>query len=396
MTSAWATTVQDVLDAAVANTTIPGAVVAATGADGAVDEVCAGTLGVDSDVPVTPGTMFRLMSMTKAFVSVAALQLVERGQLSLDQQVASVLPAFGEPQVLDGFEGDVPRLRPPSRPPTITHLLTHTAGHGYGFCNADLLRYRRVSGVPDEFSGLRAGLNVPLIADPGTEWNYGINTDWLGQVIEAVSGQDLAAYLRRHVFAPLGMSDATFAPTEEQRARLMAIHSRTPDGGLEIVDLDAPTAEPEFWPAGHGSFGTARDYGRFMAALLGDGELDGERILAPESVDLMFSDHLSGISLPAVMESAIPELANDIPSAPFAQGWGLGLHLFTEDLPGMRRAGSGDWAGLYNSYFWIDRASGIAAAFLTQVLPFFDAGIVEVIGAVEQAIYSGIAAPAQL
>jgi methyl acetate hydrolase len=394
MANAWATSVQEVLDAAVARTTLPGAIVVTTGADGVVEEVCAGTLSVDSHAPVTPRTMFRLMSMSKAFASVAALQLVEGGQLSLEQDVASVLPAFGELQVLDGFDGDVPRLRPAARPATVTHLLTHTAGHGYGFCNADLLHYRRVAGVPDEFSGLRSGLRAPLIADPGTAWNYGINTDWLGQVIEAVSGQDLASYLREHVFAPLGMSDATFAPTEEQRARLMAVHGRTPDGGLAIVDLDAPIGNPEFWPAGHGSFGTARDYGRFMAALLGDGELDGRRILAPESVEKMFSDHLGGISLPAVVKSALPELSHDIPSAPFAQGWGLGLHLFTEDLPGMRRAGSGDWAGLFNSYFWIDRSSGIAAAFLTQVLPFFDAGIVEVIGAIEQTIYAGIAAPA--
>jgi CubicO group peptidase (beta-lactamase class C family) len=235
---------------------------------------------------------------------------------------------------------------------------------------------------------------MPLIADPGIEWNYGINTDWLGQVIEAVSGMDLAAYLEEHVFATLGMVDTTFALSDEQRARLMAVHSRTPDGGLVPIDLDAPVAEPEFWPAGHGAFGTAGDYARFMAALLGEGELDGARILQPDTVELAFSDHLRGIALPQVMESALPELSNDLPSAPFSQGWGLGFHLFTEDLPGMRRAGSGDWAGLCNCYFWIDRGSGIAAAFLTQVLPFFDQRIVETAQAVEQSIYAGIAAPA--
>jgi methyl acetate hydrolase len=392
--TSWASGVQQTLEAAVADRIMPGVATAVTGPDGMPEVMTAGTLSMAGDDAVGPDTMYRLMSMTKAFASVAALQLVERGELALDQEVVTILPAFGECQVLEGFDGDTPRLRAPARPATITHLMTHTAGHGYAFANPDLLRYHEVSGVPDPFTGLRAGLGMPLIADPGTEWNYGINTDWLGQVIEAISGQDLATYLREHVFGPLGMSQTTFAPSAEQRSRLMAIHARTPDGGLAVIDLDAPVADPEFWPAGHGSYGTAGDYGRFMAALLNDGELDGARILSPGSVDLMFSDHLGGIALPEVMETAMPELANDIPSAPFAQGWGLGLHLFTEDLPGMRRAGSGDWAGLLNCYYWIDRTAGVAVAFLTQVLPFFDAAVVETTLAVEQAIYAGIPAPA--
>jgi methyl acetate hydrolase len=390
----WASEVQALLDRAAADDVVPGAVAVATQPDGSTEMAWAGRLRVDASDPVGPETMVRLMSMTKAFASVAALQLIEQGRLELEQEVASVLPAYGELQVLDGFEGDQPRLRAPARQATIGNLLTHTAGHGYGFSNRDLLRYQRVSGAPDPFRGLREGLNVPLIADPGTEWNYGINTDWLGQVIEAVSGQDLAAYLAEHVFGPLGMSDTTFAPTDEQRTRLMAIHSRAADGGLTVTDLDVPIDDPEFWPAGHGSYGTASDYARFMAALLGDGELDGNRILRPETVELAFSDHLAGIALPAVFESAIPELSHDIPSLPFSQGWGLGFHLFTEDLPGLRRAGSGDWAGLFNSYFWLDRTSGIAVAFLTQVLPFFDPGIIDTLQAIEQATYAEIAAPA--
>ncbi len=394
MATTWTSSVEEVLEAAVAHATVPGAVAVVTGPDGATDLVAAGKLRIDGDVPVSTATMFRLMSMTKAFASIAALQLIERGRLELEQEVASVIPAFGELKVLEGFDGETPRLREPQRQATIGHLLTHTAGHGYAFCNSDLLRYHEVSGVPDPFSGLRAGLNMPLIADPGTQWNYGINTDWLGQVIEAVSGQDLAAYLAEHVFGPLGMSDTTFAPTDEQRARLMTIHSRTAEGGLAALEIDAPVAEPEFWPAGHGAYGTAGDYARFMAAMLADGELDGVRILQPETVRMAFADHLHGIPLPELMVSAMPELSNDVPAAPFTQGWGLGFHLFTEDLPDMRRSGSGDWAGLCNCYYWIDRASGVGAAFLTQVLPFFDQQVVEATLAVEHAVYAGIAPPA--
>ena len=394
MATTWTGSVNETLTAAVEDRTVPGAVVVVTEPDGSQDVLSAGVLSVDGEVPVTADTMFRLMSMTKAFASVAALQLIEQGRLGLDDEVASVLPAFGELKVLEGFDGDTPRLRDPARQATIRELMNHTAGHGYGFCNADLLRYHEVAGVPDPFSGLTSGLMMPLVADPGTAWNYGINTDWLGQVVEAVSGQDLAAYLQEHVFGPLGMTDTTFAPTAQQRERLMAVHARTPDGGLTTMEMGAPVEQPEFWPAGHGAFGTAGDYARFMSALLGDGEVAGVRILRPETVALAFEDHLNGVALPEVIKSMLPEVSNDIVSAPFRQGWGLGFHLFCEDVPAMRRVGSGDWAGLCNCYFWIDRASGVASAFLTQVLPFFDARVVEKALAIEQAIYAEVGSAA--
>jgi methyl acetate hydrolase len=389
MTTGLVSGVEEILNGAVANGVVPGAVFAVTGRDGDAALLTAGTLRVGDDDPTTTATMFRLMSMTKAFGSVGALQLIEQGELELDQDVAAVLPAFGELKVLEGFDGDRPRLREPKRQATIMNLLTHTSGCAYGFCHENLLRYHQVTGLPDPLGGLRASLQAPLVAEPGTEWNYGVGIDWLGQVIEAVSGQDLATYLRENVFAPLGMNDTTFAPSQEQRGRMMAIHSRTPDGGLAVVDIEAPVAEPEFWPAGHGAYGTAGDFSRFMAAMLGDGELGGERILRPGTVQLTFTDHLGGIALPELLKSAEPEYSNDVPRAPFEQGYGLGFHVFTEDLPGMRHAGSADWAGLMNCYYWIDRASGIAAAFLTQVLPFFDAKIVETTLALEQATYAG-------
>jgi CubicO group peptidase (beta-lactamase class C family) len=231
-------------------------------------------------------------------------------------------------------------------------------------------------------------LDVPLVIDPGTRFEYGTSTDWLGQVIEAASGQDLATYCEEHVFAPLGMEDTTFRPTDEQRARMMGMHFRTPDGGLVAVPF--PAAAPEFWSAGGGACGTGPDYLRFMRALLRGGELDGERVLRAETVELAFSDHLGGAPLPSVIPSAIPELTNDIQFLPVTQGFGLGFHLILEDIPGMRRAGSGDWAGLFNCYFWIDRAAGVTGALLTQVLPFFDAQIVEAVAGFEQAVYAAV------
>lgn len=388
MATIGTSSVGEVLQGAVARGALPGAVAAVTEPDGAAEIFSAGVLEVGGDTPVTPDTMFRLMSMTKAFATVAALQLIEQGELSLDQEVASVLPQWAQIKVLDGFDGDTPRLRDPASAATIKQLLNHTAGHGYGFCNADLLRYHALTGLPDPFTGKREGLLAPLVADPGTEWNYGINTDWLGQVIEAISGVDLAAYLQEHVFEPLAMTDTTFTPTDEQRSRMMQIHSRTADGGLTANPMDAPIPDPDFWPAGHGAFGTAGDYARFTAALLGGGELDGARILRPETVELAFSDHLDGIALPEVMKSALPEISNDVPAAPFGQGWGYGFHLFTEDLPGLRHTGTGDWAGLFNCYFWIDRSAGVASVFLTQVLPFYDERVIETALTIEATIYA--------
>lgn len=394
MGSAVVSAVEEILERAVASGGVPGASFVLTSSDGQIDEARAGSLSLGDGEPVTENTMYRLMSMTKAVASAGALQLIERGDLRLDQEVASILPEFGELKVLEGFDGDQPRLRDPSRPATIQHLLTHTSGLAYAFSNRDLLRYAEVTGQTDPLSGQRASLRQPLVADPGTEWNYGISLDWLGQVIEKLSGQDLSAYLTEHVLEPLGMSDTTFAPTQEQRARLMRVHSRTQEGGLAEAGLDLP-AEPEFWAAGHGLYGTASDYARFMSALLNGGELAGQRILRPATVDLMFTDHLEGIPLPQEIESAMPELSNDVPALPFSQAFGLGLHLFTEDLPGMRRAGSGDWSGLCNCYYWLDRTSDVAGAFLTQVLPFYDAQVLQPALEAEQAVYSEILTASQ-
>ena len=385
--------IDSLLAQAVEERTVPGVVAVAGDRDGTLYEGVAGRLSVAGEEPVRPGTTMALASMTKAITSVAALQLMEQRKLELQQAVADLLPSFERLQVLEGFDGELPRLRAPAVRATIRQLLTHTSGLAYWFSNADIVRYYQLTGIPDPTSGSRRTLETPLASDPGTRWEYGTSTDWLGQVIEAVSGQDLAAYCDQHIFAPLGMSDTTFHPTDEQSARLMALHARTPDGGLVLSPIELPT-EPEFWSGGGGLVGTGSDYLRFMRALLRGGELDGERILSPQTVELAFSDHLDGLEFPEVVRSAVPELINDVPSMPVAQGFGLGFHLVLEDIPGMRRSGTGDWAGLFNCYYWIDRTAGVAGAFLTQVLPFFDARIVERALGFEAAIYAHVGAAA--
>jgi methyl acetate hydrolase len=382
--------INGLLENAVAGGALPGVIAVAGDRDGTLYEGAFGRLSVDGEEPVRADTMLAIASMTKAITSVAALQLIEQGRLELEQTVASVLPAFAELQVLEGFDGETPRLRLPTRQATVRQLLTHTSGLGYWFNNTDLLRYHELLGLPDPISGKRAALDeVPLVADPGTRWGYGTSTDWLGQVIEAVSGQDLDAYCKQHIFAPLEMTDTTFTPSEHQRERMMALHARSPDGGLALSSIELPR-DPEFFSGGGGCYSTAGDYLRFMRALLRDGELDGERILRPETVQLAFTDHLDGLPLPEITRSALPELTNDVPALPVLQGWGLGLNLLLQGIPGMRRAGTGSWVGLFNCYYWIDRATGVTAAIFTQVLPFFDARIVQTMLELNGAVFSGM------
>jgi methyl acetate hydrolase len=378
------------IDRAVAASILPGAIIAAGGRDRVLYERAVGRLSVDGRDPARPDTMVWLASMTKAITSVAALQLVERRSLHLEQPVASILPAFGELKVLEGFDSDGPRLRPPARQATVCHLLTHTAGLGYWFTNAEVLRYYELVGI-DPLSGKRTVLRTPLVADPGTRWDYGISTDWLGQVVEAISGEDLASYCDGHIFGPLGMADTTFTPSDAQLGRLMGVHARTPDGGLTPAPLKF--AEPEFWAGGDGVFATAGDFLRLMRALLRGGELDGQRVLRPETVDLAFTNHLGDIPLPTPRwRTAVPGLSNDVHARPYSQGWGLGFQLALEDVPGMRRAGTGDWAGLCNCHFWIDRAAGIAAVLATQVLPFYDERVVDTLARFERAVYADLVA----
>lgn len=340
---------------------------------------------------VEPDTIFRYMSCTKAIASVAALQLIEQGHIGLEDEVATHLPEFGKLQVLEGFDGDQPILRAPSRPPVVRELLNHTSGATYFFTDAKIARFNELTDAPPLFTGQKTALtDVPLSNDPGTTWAYGTSTDWLGLLVERVSGQGFDAYIDEHVTGPLGMTDVTFQPTEEQSVRMMPVYSRTPEGGLMEIPLDLPE-KPEWWSGGHGLVGTADAYGRFIQALLRGGELDGARILQEETVALAFTDSLRGVPIPAEgIPTADPAMSNDVPPFPYAEGWGLGFHLALEDVPGARKAGTGDWAGLFNLYYFIDRATGVGAMLATQVLPFFDWPIVETFAQIEGTIYAGL------
>ena len=373
--------IKALLDGAVAKGAVHGIAALVVGRDGPLFHHAAG----EADA----GTLFRNASMTKAVATTGALQLVEQGRLGLDATVESILPEFGALQLLEGFDGDTPRLRPPASKATVRQLMTHTAGLGYFFTNEKLMRYLTLTGEPSPLSGERRSLSVPMVNDPGTLWEYGVNTDWLGLVVEKISGQPLGSYLQQQVYGPLGMKDSSFAPSAEQRARLLRVMQRQADGSLSPSPYDLPETS-EWDAAGHGSYGTIQDYGRFVQAWLND----GAGVLKPATAQMALQNHIAGVKMPELMKSAMPELSNDVPGLPVPQGWGLGFHLTLADLPGMRSHGTGDWAGVFNSYYWIDRRNGIGGVLMTQLLPFFDMGVVETLMGFEMAVYQQLGSAA--
>ena len=245
--------IDSVLRQAVDAKDVPGVVAMAVTDKGQFYEGAFGTRLLGDGAPMTLDTVFRIASMTKAITCVAAMQLVEQGKLRLDEPVPNIDPALGSPQVLEGFDAaGAPRLRPAKRPITLRHLLTHTAGFSYEVWDADMVRYVKASGMPSMASGKVAALRMPLVFDPGDKWEYGINIDWVGRLVEAISGQTLDAYFRDKIFVPLGMQDSGYVTSDEQRARQARVHQRQADGTLAPQPLETPST-PEFWSGGGGS-----------------------------------------------------------------------------------------------------------------------------------------------
>ncbi|WP_028922705.1 serine hydrolase domain-containing protein [Pseudonocardia acaciae] len=380
--------VDQVLALAVAAGDVPNATAVAADRDGVIYEGSAGPRAVGQDDPVGPDSMFRIASQTKMVVTVAALQQVERGNLELDAPVDTYLPEFADLRVLEGFDGDTPKLRPAGARATVRHLVTHTTGLGYDFFSADVRRWQEVTGTRGVNSGSMEVFTAPLTCDPGTRFEYGINSDWLGRVVEAASGQSLDAYLDVNVLGPLGMHNTTFLMTEEQRANSVPVHMRGEDGAWQATGVDW-SQSPQWWAGGHGLYATPRDYLAFQRMLLGGGTLGDARILEPATVAAAFTNQIGSLDFPASIPTADPVTTCEVNLGPGLK-WGYGLLLNTERAPGMRAAGSGAWAGIFNTHYWVDPTSGITAAIYTQTLPFVDPGALRMYLDFERALYASL------
>jgi methyl acetate hydrolase len=378
--------IDQVLLDAVESGVVPNVAAIAADRDGVIYEGAVGYREAGGQDPVSTATHFRIMSMTKIVATTAALQQIERGKLDTSAPVAEYCPEFAELQVLDGFDGDTPRLRPPASQATVHQLLTHTSGLGYWFFNAELVRWHEATGIPNVVAGLNSTFTAPLLTDPGTRFNYGINIDWLGRVVEAITGQALDVVIKENITGPLGMKETTFAMDDAQQANCTPVHVKGEDGSW-ISAGHVLNPEPEWMAGGHGLFSTPRDYIKFQRALLRGGELDGERVLAPETVDLAFTNQIGDLEFPPDLPTCDPAATDNFTAGP-GWKWGYGLLLNPMDIPGMRRGGSGAWAGLCNTQFWIDRSSGLCASIYSNTLPFATPDALGLYAGFEQALYA--------
>ncbi len=338
---------------------------------------------------MTTDSVFMLASMTKAVTSVAAMQLVEQGKLSLDDPLDRLLPELAAPLVFEGFAGDgTPNLRSANRPITLRHLLTHTAGFTHQNWNPDIGRYQVATGTPDLGTGTNASLRLPLLFDPGERWEYGISLEWVGKAIEAASGKTLGAYFRDRVTGPLGMDDTAFGAIPAHRDRLVSTYRRDPSGSLQPIEIKSSRGEYE--AGGGGLYSSALDYIAFLQMLLNHGQHNDERILKPETVQLMGQNHIGDLEV-TKMTTVVPAVSNDFELFPgMAKKWGLSALINTERGPNGRSAGSLSWGGIANSYFWADPTKQVAGVFMTQLFPFGDPMALDLCGGFERRIYESL------
>ena len=361
----------------------PGVVAMATDRRGVLYKGAFGVAESAAGRPMTTDAIFRIASMTKPITSVAAMQLVEKGRVSLDDPAAKYLPELAHLSVLTAFDektGDY-TVKPASTRVTVRHLMTHTSGLGYPFTSAIVRDFKAREG--DRFP---AG---PLLFEPGTQWLYGTNTDWLGRLVETVSGQSLDSYFREHILDPLGMSDTFFNVPAAKQARLVNLYKREAGGDLTEQPRQAPRDVTQF-NGGGGLSSTAGDYIRFLQMLLNHGEGNGVRIMSAATVASMAENQIGSVSVPA-LKTAVPATSADFSFVNDGKDkWGLGFLITAEHAPGLRSAGSLSWGGVDNTYFWLDETKGVAGVILMQFLPFADPRALKVYQDFERAVYKGM------
>jgi methyl acetate hydrolase len=377
--------VDAVLRRAVERKEVAGVVAVAADARGVTYQGAFGMADITERRPLKLDSLFRIASMTKAITSVAAMQLIEQGRLALDDPAEKYLPQLAKLLVFQDFDGATGtyKLRPATKPITVSQLFTHTSGLGYPFTSPTLRDFKPRAGEEHP-----AG---PLLFDPGEKWLYSTSTDWLGRVVEKISGQQLEDYFRQRILDPLGMADTFYYVPQEKQARLVTVNQRRADGTM-AKEATQPPAAGFVRIGGGGLSSTAGDYIRVTRMLLNGGELDGARILSAASVDTMAQNHIGAIGVPA-LESAMPDRSDDFSFiADGRDKWGLGFLITADAVPGKRSAGSLSWGGINNTYFWIDRARGITGVILMQFLPFADRKALALYDAFEREVYSLAAA----
>ena len=377
------------LSAAITRGDVPGVVAVAATRDRIVYQGTFGKADVAGGRPMTADALFRIASMTKAVTSVAAMQLFEQGRFALDDPAERYLPELADLKVFESYDQATGayKVRPAARKVTIRQLFTHTSGLGYGFTSPIVRDFK-----PREGETYSAG---PLLFEPGTQWIYGTGVDWLGRLVEKLSGKNLEEYFRERIFTPLKMSDTFYNVPDAKQARLVTVHRR-PDGRADAALVEQPNQPPRpatSFNGGGGLSSTANDYMRFERMILNGGSLDGARILSSDSVALMGRNHIGDVGVTA-LKTAQPGLSMDFTFVDDGKDkWGLGFLRTTRQVSGKRSAGSLSWGGINNTYFWIDPTRGVAGVILMQVLPFADTKALAIYDTFERGVYQLADAP---
>jgi methyl acetate hydrolase len=365
--------------AAVDTGEIPGVVAAVTNKNQILYLKAFGRQSVAQAVPMSTGTIFRIASMTKPVTSVGVMMLYEQGKLRLDDPAGDYVPALKGREVIAAFnkKDATYTTRPAKEEIRIRHLLTNTSGLAYPFTSDTVLGIQEKTG--------RDPLDMPLLFDPGTKWNYSPSTAVLGQIVEKLSGQSLEEFDQAKIFRPLGMIDTSYQLAPEKSGRLVTVHQREATGLVESPN--APTYTPSVRGDG-GLLSTAMDYSAFMQMFLNEGSWHGTRLLKPESVRLMISNQIGSVVVEK-MPAAMPTRSDVFPFGAGKDKFGFGFQITMTDGTASheRSAGSYTWAGINNTHFWVDPKNGIGAVYLTQVLPFYNATSMDVMKRFEKLIY---------
>lgn len=341
--------------------------------------------------PHTLDDVFMIASMTKAVTSVAAAQMLEQGLFELEQPAEEVIPDVAEHRVLTGFDDKgQPILRKPASKMTMRQLLTHTSGHSSDVWNANTLRFLQDTGMPGTPTCKREAFNLPLAFDPGERWEYGIATDYVGMTVERLSGLRLEEYFREHLFKPMGMDWTSFIISPKQREELVPVRAKVGVGNYRVLDFEI-SQTPEQYMGGAGLYSTTGDYLKFLQMLLNRGEGANGRVLKPETVELMFRNHIGDVEIPDML-TVLPALSVDVHLLPgIPKKWSLCALTNTADIPGRRSAGSQFWAGLGCTYFWLDPKADLAGVLMLSYFPFADQDGLDVFDALEADSYAQFA-----
>jgi CubicO group peptidase (beta-lactamase class C family) len=370
-----------VLQAAVHSGHAPGVVAMAATDQSILYEGAFGLRCHGAPAKMTTDTTFRIASMVKLLTSVAALQLVERDKLRLDEPAEKIDPELASVPVLDGFDAKgAPQMRSARTPLTLHNLLTHTSGFSYPLWDPNVVRYLKCCQTNRKLP------RKPLAFDPDAKWSYGGSIDRVGRLVEIASGMPLERYFHEHITGPLEMHNTVVNLTAGQRAREASVHRRQADGSFKPEPQEKPTVTKTF-SGGGGIYSTAPDYLTLLQALLNGGSLRGATILRPETVALMSQNQIGDLEA-GIMKTTNPSLSSDVDFFPgVRKRWGFGHMITLDPVKDGRKAGSLTWAGLLNTYYWIDPASGIAGVIMMQMLPFADERALKVYRQFERGVY---------